>query len=119
MIYIEHLKLPSLDEDQIVNPVLYLHQNAYPFHVLFHRGLFDVDFSDVTIITGGNGTGKSTLLNVIAEMLGLSRPTPYNRTDFFKYYIAKCDIIMSMFALQRTSDIASYGRIITSDEVFD
>ena len=124
MIYIEKLTLPSLDRDVVdaCNPAYefqYTHKSAYPYHILSHQGLFEVDFSDITIITGGNGTGKSTLLNIIAQKLELSRPTPFNKTEYFDSYLSLCFIKKSLGAMQRSSNISSYGRIITSDEVFD
>ena len=34
------------------------------------------------LVIGGNGSGKSSILNVIAEKLSLERNTPFNRSDF-------------------------------------
>ena len=119
MIYINKLTLPSLDADNINNELNFVHKSAYPFHVLSYRGLFEVEFDDITIITGGNGSGKSTLLNVIAQKLGLRRPTPFNKTEYFDHYLRLCSIKLSDIAYQLSTDIKEYGRIITSDEVFD
>ena len=33
------------------------------------KGLLSIDFSDITIFAGSNGSGKSTVLNIIAENL--------------------------------------------------
>lgn len=120
MIYLQQLQLPSLESDHTYNSFLNsTHKSAYPFHVLSFRGLFEVDFSDVTIITGSNGTGKSTLLNVIAQKLHLRRPTPFNDTSYFEEYLRLCHITKSLTAMQMSTSISDYGRIITSDEVFD
>jgi predicted ATPase len=44
---------------------------GYPFSLPFLRGGFDLSFdSAITIIVGENGTGKSTLLEGIAELAG-------------------------------------------------
>ena len=118
MIYIEKLTLPSLDRNQICVNETY-HRSFYPFKVLSYHGFYEVEFSDITLITGGNGTGKSTLLNVIAQKLNLRRQTPFNRTEFFDSYLERCRIKRSDIALQMPCDIKDYGRIITSDEVFD
>ena len=118
MIYIEKIKLPSLDGNQICVNETY-HISFYPFHVLSSRGLYEVDFSDVTLITGGNGSGKSTLMNIIAQKLRLRRQTPFNRTEHFDTYLHRCSITRSDISLQMPYDISEYGRIITSDEVFD
>src|SRR5688572_25043795 len=45
--------------------------HAHPFSLPFLRGGFDLSFdSAITIIIGENGTGKSTLLEGIAELAG-------------------------------------------------
>lgn len=45
--------------------------NVYPFKLFPFKGLKKLDFEPITIIYGGNGSGKSTILNLIAEKLGL------------------------------------------------
>ena len=72
-----------------------------------------LDFEPVTILYGGNGSGKTTVLNVIAEKLGLTRDTPYNRSNFFGDYTRMCDYETYEPIPVKTS------RIITSDDVFD
>ena len=46
-------------------------QSVYPYGVLPKAGLNEILFRPVTILCGGNGSGKSTALNVIAEKLRL------------------------------------------------
>jgi predicted ATPase len=59
------LKRVWLDPERVSEP------DAYPFSLPFLRGGFDLGFdSAVTIIVGENGTGKSTLLEAIAELCG-------------------------------------------------
>ena len=50
-----------------------------------------MDFEPITILYGGNGSGKTTVLNVIAEKLGLERDTLYNRSNFFEDYTRMCE----------------------------
>ena len=69
-------------------------------------------FEPVTILCGGNGSGKTTALNVIGEALGLERDTLYNRSSFFDDYIKLCS-----YRLSKAPPAAS--RVITSDDVFD
>ena len=71
-----------------------------------------LDFEPVTILYGGNGSGKTTALNVIAEKIGLKRESVYNRSNFFEDYTAMCNYETQM-------DIPQRSRIITSDDVFD
>ena len=46
------------------------YDTIYPFFILSAHGLNRLDFESVTILYGGNGSGKTTVLNVIAEKLG-------------------------------------------------
>ena len=56
--------------------------------MLSQRRLERIDFEPVTILYGGNGSGKSTALHVMAEKAGLKREAPFNRTSFFDDYVA-------------------------------
>ena len=84
----------------------------YPFGILSRRAFSRIDFEPVTILYGGNGTGKSTALHVIAEKAGLDREAPYNRTAFFDDYVRMCRM-----ELERS--VPEGSCIITSDDVFD
>jgi len=88
------------------------HDSYYPFQVLSRRSLTELAFEPVTILYGGNGSGKTTAINVIAETLGLARDTRYNRSCFFENYTALCH-----YELKHSLPPSS--RIITSDDVFD
>ena len=87
-------------------------QTLYPFRVLPKVGLDEILFRPVTILYGGNGSGKSTALNVIAEKLRLIRNSVYNRSRFFEAFVDRCRASVEE-AIPRGS------RIITSDDVFD
>ena len=78
MIYLKSFDFPSVQQEinytwrgKKTNLTCYS-TDAYPFKILSGRGLFRLDFDDITILYGGNGSGKSTALNIIAEKLGLS-----------------------------------------------
>ena len=87
-------------------------QSVYPYGILPKAGLNEIIFQPVTILYGGNGSGKSTALNVIAEKLRLQRSSAYNRSRFFGDYVDRCKAVQEE-AIPRGS------RIITSDDVFD
>lgn len=87
-------------------------QTYYPFQVLTHRGLPEIIFEPVTILYGGNGSGKTTMLNVMAEKLRAYRDSAFNQTNFFQDYIDLC----SMEAGKKRPENCC---IITSDDVFD
>lgn len=84
----------------------------YPFQIFPKMELEEIEFEPVTIFYGGNGTGKTTLLNIIAEKLRVIRNSVFNRSNFFDIYVSNCtaDIMRK---------IPSESRIITSDDVFD
>ena len=88
------------------------YDSFYPFRVLTARGLTELEMEEITILYGGNGSGKSTALNVIAETLGLRRDTLFNRSSFFGEYTALCRYETGL-------PIPVDSRIITSDDVFD
>ena len=87
-------------------------QTMYPFFVLSEKHLEELFFRPITILYGGNGSGKSTALNIIAEKLGLERQSVYNRSNFYEDYLSLCSFTTE-------EDIPKTGRIITSDDVFD
>ena len=88
------------------------YDSKYPFGLFRYREFSEFFFDDITVFYGNNGSGKSTILNVIAEKLGLNRSTPFNKTDFFSDYVDLCD-----YTLERS--VPQGGEIITSDGVFE
>ena len=84
----------------------------YPFHVLSARGVRSLEMDHVTLLYGGNGSGKTTAINVMGEKLGLKRDTLYNRSNFFEAYTALCDYDLR-------APLPPDSRIITSDDVFE
>ena len=86
--------------------------SVYPFKVLSERGVRRIDFEPVTILYGGNSSGKSTALNVIAENLKLNRDSIYSKSQFYPDYVDMCEA-------EILKSIPENSRIITSDDVFD
>ena len=113
MIYLERFTFPDdgREFDYILEIKRKCYTSFYPFKVLSSRGLKRLDFEPVTILYGGNGSGKSTALHVIAEKAGLTRGAPFNRTNFFDDYVDLCGM--------EARSIPAGSRIITSDDVFD
>ena len=119
MIYLSSFRLPSREQEEDFffshNPKNFrtCYTTKYPFGMFRDRGLpNDFIFEDITIICGNNGSGKSTILNVIAEKLGLKRSSPFNRSDFFDEYVDICDY--------ETEQMLSLNScVITSDDVFE
>lgn len=83
----------------------------YPFQTLADR-LSRLDFEPITVLSGSNGSGKTTALNVIAEKLRLNRRSAFNKTEFFQDYVDKCTDF-------RACALPPQSAVITSDDVFD
>lgn len=56
--------------------------NVYPFK-LFTEDVPTPEFAPITILYGGNGSGKTIILNSIAQYPELGCSAPYNKTKFF------------------------------------
>lgn len=117
MIYLTHFSFPSREEEYTFHFHLKrtCYDTLYPFGILSKRHLECLDFELVTILYGGNGSGKTTALNVMAEKLGLPRDTPYNRSNFFEDYTDRCGFQLAGPA----ASLPAASRVITSDDVFD
>lgn len=114
MVYLEIFSFP--DDDMETN-VMWgekrtCFDSVYPFRVLSKNRFERIDFEPVTILYGGNGSGKSTALNVIAEKLDLRRDSNFNKSNFFNDYMVLCKASMC-------KRLPAHSRIITSDDVFD
>lgn len=114
MIYLSHFEFPHIEREYsfIMGLKRTCYDTVYPFQILSKHHLKMLDFEPVTILYGGNGSGKTTALNVIAEKLGLERDTLYNRSNFFEDYTKMC-------SYETERSIPRQSRIITSDDVFD
>lgn len=75
MVYLDCFTFPNNDKEfaffMSIKRTCY--DSFYPFKVLSVRGLGKIDFDTITILYGGNGSGKSTVLNVIAEKADIKR----------------------------------------------
>ena len=114
MIYLSHFEFPSKERefDFFLAQKRTCYDSFYPFQILSKHDLRMLDFEPMTILYGGNGSGKTTALNVIAEKLELERDTIYNRSNFFENYTAWC-------SYELDNPVPRNSRIITSDDVFD
>lgn len=114
MVYLSHFEFPDREReyDFILSQKRTCYDTYYPFQVVSKHDLTMLDFEPVTILYGGNGSGKSTTLNIIAEKLGLERDTLYNRSNFFEDYTRLC-------SFEVEHKIPKDSRMITSDDVFD
>ena len=114
MIYLSHFSFPDIEQEYsfLMGIKRTCYDTFYPFQVLSKHGLRMLDFEPITILYGGNGSGKTTALNVVAQKVGISRESVYNRTGFFEDYLKMCDF-------ETRERVPDNSRIITSDDVFD
>lgn len=112
--YLRSFTFPSSDDefDFILTVKRTCFDSYYPFRVLGKDDPTCLEFEPVTFLYGGNGSGKSTALNVIAEALRLDRDALFNRGSFFEEYIGLC-------RFETSFETPENSRIITSDDVFD
>ncbi|MBV1818651.1 AAA family ATPase [Anaerosalibacter bizertensis] len=114
MVYLNVFTFPNehMEFKFIMNIKRTCYDSFYPFKVLSRHEFKRIDFEPITILYGGNGSGKSTALNVIAEKTGINRDSIYNKSNFYMDYVDMC-------TMQLEADIPENSRIITSDDVFD
>lgn len=120
MIYLTRFALPSagaelhfLSDSRENRRTCYT--SRYPFGVFLSREVPTLELEPVTILCGGNGSGKTTILNLMGEKLGLRRGTVFNRSSFFGDYLDLCRAETApAFRGAREN-----SRVITSDDVFD
>ena len=121
MVYIRSFQLPSVSEetnflsrDGETKRTCYT--SRYPFGIFLSREVPRLQFEPITILCGGNGSGKTTILNLIGEKLGLHRGAVFNRSAFFGRYLDLCQAETAP-AFDRA--VKETSRVITSDDVFD
>lgn len=114
MLYLEDFTLASENDewDFFLKQKSRAFSDYYPFQLFPDKQVPTLQFEPVTILYGDNGSGKSSLLNIIAEKLGLTRGTLYNRSSFFEDYLTLCDYTMHVPLPEKSA-------IMTSDEVFN
>ena len=78
MVYLENFQFPNEE------------RRVYPYHLLNQKGLEHIEFAPITILYGNNGSGKSTILNMIAERLAIRDMTLGNTNEYFSSCVRKC-----------------------------
>lgn len=113
-VYIEKFVLPSEGQE---SGVLFSENRTcfssfYPFRIFPKKEFQKAEFSPVTIFYGGNGSGKSTMLNLVAEKAGLKRFSAFGKSAFFEKYLGFCKI-------EYREKITEESSLLSSDDVFD
>lgn len=79
-----------LSQKEVSNP------NIYPYHVFSGKAEKVFLFQPITVLYGNNASGKSTLLNIIANKLGLNGMeyatcNKYGTTAYFSDFVNECN----------------------------
>lgn len=109
--YLKKFSMPSVEKenDILSHMKMTCFNNFYPFDTL-PENFRNLEFSPLTILYGGNGCGKTTILNLIAEKLGIKRSIKINKSSFMETYLQLCHNDMT--------ESPTITKIITSDDVF-
>ena len=131
MVYLEKFLFPDLEHDQIPpdDSLGSFYGDCYPFKITSPMELWSLDFEPVTILHGSNGSGKSTILNLIGRKLFADRKIAYNTSVYFDAYVNKCQykavdtlegetIYGGVRDKPQKYDIANITHVITSDDIF-
>ncbi len=113
-VYLEKFSfLSSLEEDIAMESThkykMTCYNNIYPFRVLPEH-IRQLEFKPITILYGANGSGKTTMLNIIAQRLGINRTARINTGAYMSDYVDNCS-----YLYREEPDVM---RMITSDDVF-
>ncbi|MCM1139339.1 MAG: AAA family ATPase [Muribaculum sp.] len=92
-LYITQFTLPHIED-----------RWTYPYNILAPKQLRCIDFEPVTIFYGSNGSGKSTVLNIIARKLKMKMRDSGNDALAFQPFIDLCHY-------QKTACFREYGDI--------
>lgn len=120
MIYLENFRFPTFEKEDRFLADFYIAerwQEPYPFRVLSQNRLHSLDFTEVTILYGGNGSGKSTALNIIGNKLGIPRQSVYNKGDLQKEYLRLCTYRAGSWQ-HELFELKENSYMITSDDIF-
>lgn len=102
---IEEHKLYQIERRNIFN-------NYYPLQLFSSKFFKNIEFENITIFYGGNGSRKTTLINIISDKTNASVKSNIDKGSFFDLYVKNCKYEMSY-------DYPSEIKKISSDDVFD
>jgi predicted ATPase len=94
--------------------------NIYPYNVFNPKAGQTIPLDRVTMLYGDNGSGKSTILSIIAHTLGIigaERPKTFGTRDFFTEYVNECGIGRDFGNDDLCRVIPKASRLIKSEDI--
>jgi predicted ATPase len=109
MKYISTFKLSNR---KVKNP------NLYPYNIFSSRDIDCFLFNNITIFYGSNASGKSTMLNILAQKLEIKGAEDVNFNPYFYDYISECSFGLGENDQGKTIyKIPSDSRYIKSEDI--
>lgn len=91
--------------------------NIYPFNILKNKEPDIFVFDNITVLYGNNGSGKSTILNIIANKLNL-KGKEKGTSSYFEEFITECEYRLGEYENGRKIiKIPENSRYIKSEEI--
>ena len=116
MVYLKKFKL--LDEDAehaIIGGKLNIYNDMYPLGIFPLKEFKNIEFEPITIFYGSNGSGKTTILNIISEAINASKKSIDKKSGIFNTYVKMCSQDYELLHRKDCKDI----KYIYSDDIFD
>lgn len=111
-----YLKTFQLTHNQLSNP------NIYPYHILKNKEPYIFVFDNITVLYGNNGSGKSTILNLMAHKLNLkgkeANQSVVGEGPYFEEFAQRCEYSLGENELGKViRKIPENSRYIKSEEI--
>lgn len=97
-----YLSTFHLSDRKLKNP------NVYPYSVFRNKYIEPFVFEPITVLYGNNGSGKSTVLNIIADKLQLrgrehAISDSYGIVNYFDEFVSECSSELETYRLPEES----------------
>ena len=116
MIYLKSFKLlTQRQEHDVMFGTTNINENVYPLKMFPDKDFQSIEFEPITIFYGGNGSGKTTILNIISDTVNASRRNIDKRNEVFNSYTQICKMNCELIHQDECKEI----KFISSDDIFD